>query len=183
YSRGMQLPYLFVAVSLDGKVMGVRFTEAEDGDGLDAQPIAGNPNALATMPMPLNVMIVDATGQATCALISGPGQVSFPCPGRTTCPAAVNEGHASYHLTPLPSCRQPGKDNEQARKGEATEHKENWFRRRESQEHTKSDRGNTQGEAEHLAQNRPQMSAMAWWRLRSVVLSQTLCATVWCLLA
>ena len=77
YSRGMQLPYLFVAVSLDGKVMGVRFTEAEEGDGLDAQPIAGNPNALATMPMPLNVMIVDATGQATCALISGPGQVTF----------------------------------------------------------------------------------------------------------
>ena len=40
YSRGMQLPYLFVAVSLDGKVMGVRFTEAEEGDGLDAQAIA-----------------------------------------------------------------------------------------------------------------------------------------------
>jgi hypothetical protein len=77
YSRGMQLPYLFVAVSLDGRVMGVRFTEAEDGQGLDAQPIAGNPNALATMPMPINVMIVDATGQANCALISGPGQVTF----------------------------------------------------------------------------------------------------------
>jgi len=77
YSRGMQLPYLFVAVSLDGRVMGVRFTEAEDGEGLDAQPIAGNPSALATMPMPINVMIVDATGQATCALISGPGAVMF----------------------------------------------------------------------------------------------------------
>jgi hypothetical protein len=50
-----------------GRVMGVRFTEAEDGEGLDAQPIAGNPNALATMPMPINVMIVDATGQANCA--------------------------------------------------------------------------------------------------------------------
>ena len=73
--RGMQLPYLFVAVSLDGRVMGVRFTEADDGEGLDAQPIAGNLNALATMP--INVMIVDATGQATCALISGPGQVTF----------------------------------------------------------------------------------------------------------
>jgi hypothetical protein len=77
YSRGMQLPYLFIAASLDGKVMGVRFTEAEDGDGLDAQPIVGNPNALATMPMPLNVMIVDATSQSTCALISGPGHVTF----------------------------------------------------------------------------------------------------------
>ena len=77
YSRGMRLPYLFVAVSLDGKLIGVRFTEAEEGDGLDAQPIAGNPNALATMPLPINVMIVDATGQATCALISGPGQVTF----------------------------------------------------------------------------------------------------------
>ena len=77
YSQGMQLPYLFVAVSLDGMLMGVRFTEAEDSDGLDAQPIAGNPNALASMSMPINVMIVDATGQATCALISGPRQVTF----------------------------------------------------------------------------------------------------------
>ena len=79
YSRGMRLPYLFVAVSLDGKLIGVRFTEAEEGDGLDAQPIAGNPNAVATMPLPINVMIVDATGQATCALISGPGQVTSRC--------------------------------------------------------------------------------------------------------
>jgi hypothetical protein len=59
------------------QLIGVRFTEAEEGDGLDAQPIAGNPNAIATMPLPINVMIVDATGQATCALISGPGQVTF----------------------------------------------------------------------------------------------------------
>jgi len=77
YSRGMRLPYLFVAVSLDGKLIGVRFTAAEEDDGLDAQPIAGNPNAVGTMPLPINVMIVDATGQATCALISGPGQVTF----------------------------------------------------------------------------------------------------------
>jgi hypothetical protein len=49
--------------------------EAENGDGLDAMPIAGN--AVATMPLPINVMIVDATGQAACALISGPGQVTF----------------------------------------------------------------------------------------------------------
>jgi hypothetical protein len=46
----MQLPYLFVAVSLDGRIMGVRFNEGEDGEGLEAQPIAGNPNLLATMP-------------------------------------------------------------------------------------------------------------------------------------
>jgi hypothetical protein len=36
YSRKMQFPFLFVAVSLDGKLIGVRFTEAEDIDGLDA---------------------------------------------------------------------------------------------------------------------------------------------------
>jgi len=80
YSRGMQLPFLFVAVSLDGKLIGVRFTAADDSDGLDAVPIAGNPNAIATMPMPINVMIVDATGQAACALISRPGQVTFRYP-------------------------------------------------------------------------------------------------------
>ena len=33
--------------------------------------------AIECMPMPLNVMIVDATGQATCARISGLGQVMF----------------------------------------------------------------------------------------------------------
>ena len=33
----MQLPYLFVAVSLDGRIMGVRFNEGEDGEGLEAQ--------------------------------------------------------------------------------------------------------------------------------------------------
>jgi hypothetical protein len=38
YSQGMQLPYLFVAVSLDGKLIGVRFTKAEDSDGLDPVP-------------------------------------------------------------------------------------------------------------------------------------------------
>jgi len=43
----MQLPYLFVAVSLDGRIMGVRFNEGEDGEGLEAQPIAGNPNLLS----------------------------------------------------------------------------------------------------------------------------------------
>jgi len=73
----MQLPYLFVEVSLDGRIMGVRFNEGEDGEGMEAQPIAGNPNLLATMPMRLNVMIIDATGQATCVLLSGPGQVRF----------------------------------------------------------------------------------------------------------
>jgi len=71
----MQLPYLFVAVSLDGRIMGVRFNEGEDGEGLEAQPIAGNPKWLATMPMRLNVM--NATGQVTCVLLSGPGQVRF----------------------------------------------------------------------------------------------------------
>ena len=80
YSLGMQLPFLLVAVSLDGKLIGVRFTKAHDSDGLDAVPIAGNPNALATMPMPINVMIVDAVGQAACVLISCPGQVAFRYP-------------------------------------------------------------------------------------------------------
>jgi hypothetical protein len=68
----MQLPYLFVAVSLDGRIMGVRFNEGEDGEGLEAQPIAARYHA-----MRLNVMIIDATGQVTCVLLSGPGQVRF----------------------------------------------------------------------------------------------------------
>jgi hypothetical protein len=67
----MQLPYLFVAVSLDGKLIGVRFTEAEDGEGLDAQPIAGNPARYHAHAHQRH------TGQATCVLISGPGQVTF----------------------------------------------------------------------------------------------------------
>ena len=69
----MQLPYLLLRFLLTAG----RFNEGEDGEGLEAQPIAGNPNLLATMPMRLNVMIIDATGQATCVLLSGPGQVRF----------------------------------------------------------------------------------------------------------
>ena len=67
--------YLLVAVSLDGKV--ICFTEAEDGGGLNAQPIAGNANALATMPMPLNVMIVDATSQLRANFRAGAGKLSL----------------------------------------------------------------------------------------------------------
>ena len=44
----MQLPYLFVAVSLDGRIMGVRFNEGEDGEGLEAQPIAARYHAHAS---------------------------------------------------------------------------------------------------------------------------------------
>ena len=43
----MQLPYLFVAVSLDDRIMGVRFNEGEDGEGLEAQPIAARYHAHA----------------------------------------------------------------------------------------------------------------------------------------
>jgi len=68
----MQLPYLFVAVSLDGRIMGVRFNEGEM-----ARAWRRSLSLLATMPMRLNVMIIDATGQATCVLLSGPGQVRF----------------------------------------------------------------------------------------------------------
>ena len=68
----MQLPYLFVAVSLDGRIMGVRFNEGEM-----ARAWRRSLSLLATMPMRLNVMIIDATGQATCVLLSGPRQVRF----------------------------------------------------------------------------------------------------------
>jgi len=58
----MQLPYLFVAVSLDGRIMGVRFNEGEDGEGLEAQPYRWQSEFARYLPMRLNVMIIDATG-------------------------------------------------------------------------------------------------------------------------
>ena len=72
YSRGMQLPFLFVAVSLDGKLIGVRFTAAEDsGCAYRWQPECACDHAHAHL---------DATGQAACALISCPRQVTFRYP-------------------------------------------------------------------------------------------------------
>ena len=73
HSRGMQLPYWFVAVSLDGKVM--RYVSPKRRKAM-AWMRSLSP-AIECMPMPLIVMIVDATGQATCARISGLGQVMF----------------------------------------------------------------------------------------------------------
>jgi hypothetical protein len=67
---------LFVAVSLNGSVIGVPFTEAKDSDGLDAEPLAGDPSVIAAMALP-NIMIVDATGNAAQALLSISGEVSI----------------------------------------------------------------------------------------------------------
>jgi len=68
---------LFVAVSLNGSVIGVPFTEAKDSDGLDAEPLAGDPSVIAAMALPINIMIVDATGNAAQALLSISGEVSI----------------------------------------------------------------------------------------------------------
>ena len=67
----MQLPYLFVAVSLDDRIMGVRFNEGEDGEGLEAQPIAARYHAHAPQRHDYRCYGV------TCVLLSGPGQVRF----------------------------------------------------------------------------------------------------------
>jgi hypothetical protein len=72
----MQLSYLFVAVSLDGRIMGVRFNEGEDGEGLEAQPYRWQSEFAryhAHAPQRHDYRCYGVT----CVLLSGPGQVRF----------------------------------------------------------------------------------------------------------
>ena len=63
--RGMPLPYIVVAASIDGIVMATRFKE-----------VGGEPEVLVDMPqgttfkLPINAMIIDATGEAARVVLS-----------------------------------------------------------------------------------------------------------------
>jgi hypothetical protein len=70
--RKMPLPYLFVAVAINGGILGARYLLDETGEGLEAEMLVEH-TPLGMMQMPINVMIVDAKGEAVRILITPEG--------------------------------------------------------------------------------------------------------------
>jgi hypothetical protein len=54
--RNMPLPYLFVAVAINGGILGARYLLDETGEGLEAEMLVEH--------TPISVMIVDTKGEA-----------------------------------------------------------------------------------------------------------------------
>ena len=72
---GFELPLHAVAVGLNGSVLAVRYVAAEGG-GLAAQPLAEYfENAQFTAPV--NIMIVDASGEAARVIIGPDGKAKL----------------------------------------------------------------------------------------------------------
>jgi hypothetical protein len=59
---GMVLPFILVAVGTNGAIIAVRYTLNEDYGTLDAEPLMQT--ATSAMGLPINIMIVDANGEA-----------------------------------------------------------------------------------------------------------------------
>ena len=69
--RGMPLPYLLVAVAINGSIMGARYVQ-HGGRGLDAEFLVEH-TVDDMMMLPMNIMIVDAKGEAVRVLITKEG--------------------------------------------------------------------------------------------------------------
>jgi hypothetical protein len=68
----MPLPYLFVAVAINGGILGARYLLDESGTGLEAEMLVEHtPGGM--MQMPINVMIIDAKGEAVRVLVTPEG--------------------------------------------------------------------------------------------------------------
>jgi hypothetical protein len=63
--RNMPLPYLFVAVAINGGILGARYLLDETGEGLEAEMLVEQ--------TPISVMIVDTKGEAVRVLITPEG--------------------------------------------------------------------------------------------------------------
>ena len=61
--QGIQLPWLITAVAINGSVLALRMTAAREGKGVEAETLAEK-HIDSAMVLPINFMIVDATGHA-----------------------------------------------------------------------------------------------------------------------
>ena len=73
HQRGLVLPYLIVAVAINGSILALRCTQ--NVEGLDAQVLVSLMTN-ETMELPINIMVVDAVGDA-CRVIVTPGGAAF----------------------------------------------------------------------------------------------------------
>ena len=63
HDKGIQLPWLVTAVAINGSVLALRLTATREGTGVEAETLAEK-HIDSAMVLPINVMIVDATGHA-----------------------------------------------------------------------------------------------------------------------
>jgi hypothetical protein len=73
HERGLVLPYLLVAIAINGSILALRCTYNDES--LDAQVLVSR-MINKTMGLPINIMIVDAVGEA-CRVIITPGGAAF----------------------------------------------------------------------------------------------------------
>jgi hypothetical protein len=75
-SRGMRFPLLLVAIGVNGALFSARYTERTEGDGLDVEMMAEH-SVEPGIQLPINIMIVDPTGEAARVLIGSAGTMTF----------------------------------------------------------------------------------------------------------
>jgi hypothetical protein len=73
HERGLVLPYLVVAIAMNGSILALRCADTDKG--IDAQVIASR-MIDETMEGPINIMIVDGVGEA-CRVIITPAGAAF----------------------------------------------------------------------------------------------------------
>jgi hypothetical protein len=73
HERGLVLPYVLVAIAINGSILALRCTDTDKG--IDAQVLVSR-MINETMGLPINLMIVDAVGEA-CRVIITPGGAAF----------------------------------------------------------------------------------------------------------
>ena len=61
--QGIKLPWLVTAVAINGSILALRMTAAREGRGVEAETLAEK-HLDDAMVLPINFMIVDATGHA-----------------------------------------------------------------------------------------------------------------------
>ena len=74
--REMPLPFLMVCVGVDGSIIGARYTQSEEDEDkrFDVEVLVKHFTD-GKMVLPINIMIVDASGEAARVLISAEGIV------------------------------------------------------------------------------------------------------------
>ena len=69
HERGMLLPYVLVIVGVNGMILAARFTATGETEMLV--------DAAGMMQLPINIMLIDATGEAARFLITKDGMTTF----------------------------------------------------------------------------------------------------------
>ena len=74
--RGMQLPFTTAVLALNGSLLAVRYVPADDGEGCQCEVLAER-SVGGSFRLPINIMVVDANGDAARILIGQSGETTF----------------------------------------------------------------------------------------------------------